>query len=122
VPIQVQVVGGQNVGSVPFHLRFNPAVLDFVPPGVEGDFLMQGGGQTVFVATEVQGQGEIVVGASRVGTPTGASGAGLLATFQFRAKAPGSSTFSFTGAMVRDPNANNLPSSFTTAIINVQGR
>jgi len=122
VPVQVQLVGGQNVGSVPFHLRFNPAVLEFIPPGIEGDFLGQDRSQTMFVATEVQGQGEIVVGASRVGTPTGANGAGLLATFQFRAKAPGSSTLSFTGSMVRDPNANNLPSSFTTAIINVQGR
>lgn len=122
VPVQVQLVGGQNVGSVPFHLRFNPAVLEFIPPGVEGDFLSQGGGPTIFVATEVQGAGEIVVGASRVGTPTGASGAGLLASFNFRAKAPGACTLSFTGSMVRDPNANNLPSSFTTAIINVQGR
>jgi general secretion pathway protein D len=122
VPVQVQLVGGQNIGSVPFHLRFNPAVLEFMPPAVEGDFLSQAGGPTVFVATEVQGAGEIVVGASRVGTPTGASGAGLLASFQFRAKAPGSSTLSFTGSMVRDPNANNLPSSFTTSIINVQAR
>jgi hypothetical protein len=89
---------------------------------VEGDFLAQGGAPTVFVATEVQGAGEIVVGASRVGTPTGASGAGLLASFQFRAKGPGACTLSFTGSAVRDPNANNLPSSFTTAIINVQGK
>jgi general secretion pathway protein D len=116
--LQVQIIGGQNVGSVPFHLRFNPAVLEFVG-AVEGDFLRQDGSPTTFVANEVQGAGEVVVGASRVGSGQGASGSGILATFQFRAKTPGSCTFSFTGATVRDPNANNLPCSFTTAIISV---
>ena len=116
--LQVQIIGGQNVGSAPFHLRFNPAVLEFVG-AVEGDFLRQDGSPTTFVANEVQGAGEVVVGASRVGSAQGASGSGILATFQFRAKGPGACTFSFTGATVRDPNANNLPCSFTTAIINV---
>jgi hypothetical protein len=121
VTIQAQIVGAQNVGSVPFHMRFNAQVFTFVPPAVEGDFLASDGASTVFVASEVQGAGEVVVGLSRVGSQTGATGSGLLATFQFLARAPGSGSFSFTGASVRSPAAASLPSSFSVANVNVTG-
>jgi len=120
VTLQVQIVGAQSVGSVPFHLRYNPQVFSYLAPASEGDFLSSDGTSTVFAASEVQGGGEIVVGLSRVGAANGANGSGLLATFQFVAKAPGSGTFSFTGASVRDPTASILPSSFTTAAVSVQ--
>ena len=122
VPVEVRVLGGQNVGSIPFHLRYNPAVLDFQGPGMEGDYLNRDGTATVFVATPVVGGGEIVVGASRVGSPTGATGEGTLATFTFVAKGAGAANFSFTGASVKDPNANNLPASFTLSPVTVQGK
>src|SRR5262249_40208375 len=122
VPVEIRVLGGQNVGSIPFHLRYNPAVLEYQGPGLEGDFLNRDGTATVFVATPVAGGGEIVVGASRVGAATGASGAGTLATFTFVAKGPGAANFSFTGASVKDPNANNLPASFTLSPVTVQGK
>ena len=120
VYVQVQISGAQNVGSVPFHLRFNPQVFTFVAPALEGDFLGSDGSQTIFASSEIQGGGEIVVGLSRTGAGTGASGAGLLATFQFSARAPGTGSFSFSGASVRDPAAANLPCSFNTATITVQ--
>ena len=122
VPVEVRVLGAQNVGSIPFHLRYNPQVLDWVGPAAEGDFLNRDGSATVFVATPVTGGGEIVVGASRVGSATGASGAGTLGSFLFVAKAPGQANFTLTGAAVKDPNANNLPASFTVSPISVQGK
>jgi len=38
------------------------------------------------------------------------------------AKAPGQANFTLTGAAVKDPNANNLPASFTVSPISVQGK
>jgi len=122
VPIEIRVMGAQNVGSIPFHLRFNPQVLEFVAPATEGDFMNSDGAPTVFVATPVQGGGEVVVGASRVGQTEGASGAGTLATMMFVAKAAGPANFTFTGAAVKDPNAVNLPASFTLTPVSVQGK
>ena len=113
--IQVQLVNGENVGSVPYHLKYNPQVLQFLQPAQEGDFLRQGA-DTVFLAPDVGG--EIVVGHSRMGG-SGVSGAGLLATFQFLAIAPGDAGFQFTSASVKDPQARNIPSFFSPASIQV---
>jgi len=121
VVAQVRVANATNVGSIPFHLRYNQAVLEYTGQAAEGDFLNRDGAGTVFVPTAVA-PGEIVVGASRTSSPTGANGAGILGTFTFVARAAGPAAFVFTGAAVKDPNANNLPASFSTAQIVVQPR
>ncbi len=118
VAADVFMENGRNVGSVPFHLRYNPQVLQFVPPGVEGSFL-NAGASTVFLATDIGGGGEIVVGLSRLGGGSGASGSGSLVTFQFLAIGAGDAGFAFTGASVKDPQASNLPSSFDAIPVKV---
>jgi len=118
VQVQVVIENASNVGSVPFHLRFNPQVLQFVPPGLEGAFLNADGTGTVFLASDTGG--EVVVGISRLGGDQGASGNGVLATFQFLAIAEGNAGFAFTGASVKDPQARNVASSFGASSVNVE--
>jgi len=120
VIVEVRIDGGTNVGSVPFHLRYNRAVLEFVPPAVQGPFLSADGTNTVFLANDVGGGGEIVVGLSRLGGTEGVTGSGTLATFQFQAIAGGDCGFAWTGAAVKDPQARNLPASFLTAPVSVE--
>ena len=115
VIVQVVVDNAWNVGSTPFHLRYNREVLEFIPPAGEGPFMSGDGASTVFLASDTGGGGEIVVGLSRMGAPTGAEGSGLLATFQFQAINPGEAGFAFTGASVKDPQARDLPAAFNTA-------
>jgi len=115
VIVQVVVDNAWNVGSTPFHLRYNREVLEFIPPAGEGPFMGADGANTVFLASDTGGGGEIVVGLSRMGAPTGAEGSGLLATFQFQAINPGDAGFAFTGASVKDPQARDLPAAFNTA-------
>jgi general secretion pathway protein D len=100
VVVNVVMEGASNVGSVPFHLRYNPQVLQFVPPAVEGPLLQADGTSTVFLAPDTGGGGEIVVGLSRLGGGTGAR-------------------FAFTGASVKDPQAHNLPASFSVVSVRV---
>lgn len=114
VTLHVMIEGASNVGSVPFHLKFNPQVLEFMPPGMEGNFLNNDGSGTVFIAAEAASGGEIVVGISRIGRGPGAAGSGLLCILQFLAINEGSCSFTFTSASVKDPTAKNLPSSFST--------
>jgi hypothetical protein len=120
VVVQVVVDGARNVGSAPFHLRYNPGVLHYRSPGTEGPFLRGDGTNTVFLSSDTGGGGEIVVGLSRMGAATGASGSGTLAIFEFDAVAPGDCGFQFTGASVKDPQARNLPAAFQTAVVRVQ--
>jgi general secretion pathway protein D len=120
VTVQVLVSNATNVGSVPFHLRYDKSVLQFQPGAQEGPFMNADGTGTVFLANDVGGGGEVVVGLSRLGASTGASGGGVLATFQFLAVNPGNSGFVFTGASVKDPQARNLPASFNAGQVEVQ--
>jgi hypothetical protein len=118
--VEVRVDNAQNVGSIPFHLRYNTDVLQFISPAGEGSFMNNDGANTVFLASDTGGGGEIVVGLSRMGVSEGATGAGSLATFQFQAVNPGNCGFAFTGASVKDPQARNLPAAFNAANVEVQ--
>ncbi|HZN55331.1 MAG TPA: secretin N-terminal domain-containing protein [Candidatus Polarisedimenticolaceae bacterium] len=119
VIVEARIENATNVGSVPFHLRYNRQVLEFVPPAVQGPFLNGDGANTVFLANDANGGGEIVVGLSRLGGGEGISGAGTLATFQFQAINPGDCGFAWAGASVKDPQARNVPASFLTAPVSV---
>jgi general secretion pathway protein D len=119
ITVEVRIEGATNVASVPYHLRFNRQVIEFVPPAQAGQFLSSdGSANTVFLAPESQ-PGEIVVGYSRLGGGDGISGAGTLATFQFQAVGPGDCGLTFLAASVKDPQARNLPASFLAAPVPV---
>jgi general secretion pathway protein D len=119
VVVEVRIEGARNVGSVPFHLRYNRQVLEFLPPATEGGFLNSDGASTVFLASDAAAGGEVVVGLSRLGVPEGVNGSGTLATFAFQAINPGDCGFAFTGASVKDPQARNLPATFLSAAVRV---
>jgi general secretion pathway protein D len=118
--VEVVMQNANNVGSTPFHLRYNPQVLQFVSPATEGPLLRMDGANTVFLATPTGGGGELVVGLSRMGAGQGVTGTGTLAMFQFQAIGAGEAGFAFTGAAVKDPQAVNLPAAFNTAVVQVQ--
>jgi len=120
IVLNIAMENGGNVGSVPFHLRYNSEVLQFLPPATEGPFMGADGTSTVFLASDVAGGGEVVVGLSRLGGTKGAFGSGVLATFQFMAVAPGDAGFAFTGASVKGPQAGNLPASFSVLPVRVE--
>jgi len=121
-PVEIEIVvdRSRDVGSIVFHLSYDPQVLTFVPPAVEGPFMASDGADTVFLSGEIQGKGEIVVGASRIGSPDGVGGTGTLAVFEFNTIASGDCGFRFTGATVKDPQARSLPAAFTTAAVRVE--
>ncbi len=119
VIVQAYIENGIDVGSVPYHLRYNRQTMQFIAPAAEGNFLNLDGANTVFLATETAGGGEIVVGHSRMGGAQGASGSGVLATFQFQAINPGDCTFSFSGATVKNPQARNRPASFLPVTVKI---
>jgi hypothetical protein len=120
VVVEVRIEKAANVGSVPFRLRYDPDVLRFDPPATEGSFLSADGATTVFLASDPHGEGEVVVGISRLGTAPGAEGAGLLASFEFQARRVGNAGFAFADATVKDPQAQNLPALFDASTVMIE--
>ena len=120
VVVEVVMSNANNVGSTPFHLRYNPQVLQFISPAAEGPLMRSDGANTVFLATPTGAGGELVVGLSRMGAGQGVNGTGTLAVFQFQAIGAGDCGFNFTGAAVKDPQARNLPAAFNTAAVTVE--
>ena len=120
VVVEVMIENASNVGSVPFRLRYDPVVLRFDPPAAEGPFMSADGTDTVFLASDPRREGEIVVGLSRLGAAEGAEGAGMLASFVFKALTAGNTGFAFQDATVKDPQAQNLPATFQAATVTVE--
>jgi general secretion pathway protein D len=112
INFQVVITNATRVGSVPFHVAYDPALLRFVPPAAEGDFLKRDGATTIFNA-QASTQNEIFVALSRLGAPTGISDGGVLCSLSFEALAAGNSQLSFTQASVLDPQGQPLPANFS---------
>jgi hypothetical protein len=119
--VQVIISQGSGVGSVPFHVVYDPKVLQFLPPGTEGDFLKRDGASTVYNA-QASTLNEVFVALARLGVPTGASAErGVLCTLQFQALSAGATTLAFSEGSVLDPTGQPLPATFAQAVqVNVQ--
>ncbi len=111
------IVNGMNVFAVPFHLTYNPDVLQYVS-SAQGTFLNSDGSDTVFFMASLID--ELVVAMSRLEGGTGASGDGVLATFEFLATGAGDGGLAFTGASLIGPPGMNLPAQFSTVPVGVE--
>ena len=107
--VSVAIGGASGVGSVPFHLAFDPTALDFVRSSNTSPFLSQDGAPVFVLATVGGGGREVIVGLSRQGSRPGVGGQGTLIELTFRTKRAGTSTLNFSDLSVLDPAASPLP-------------
>ena len=108
--VSVAVSGAQGVGSVPFHLAFDPNYVEFVRASTTSPFLSQDGAPVFVLATLGAGGREVIVGLSREGSRPGVDGQGTLIDLTFRPKQSGSTTLSLTDLSVLNPAAQPMPS------------
>jgi len=116
-PLAVNIENGWNVAHAPFYITYDPQLLEFVG-AAEGSFMNADSRPTTFQATAANGR--VLVGLSRFGRGEGAEGSGTLATFQFKALAPGSGVLAFTNNSIKDPAMRSLPSIWVPAQVTVQ--
>jgi hypothetical protein len=114
VSIRIEIADGTNVGSVPFHVIYNPDVVEF-ESGEEGSFLGRDGRQTAFFAAAMNNGREVVVGLSRLGRGQGIAGHGVLCWLTFFVVGPGDAGLGFTRAHLRDSGNRIVPAEFETA-------
>lgn len=119
VRLTVRIAAAENVGHVPFHLSYDPAVLRFVK-AQEGEFLRADGNGTVFLAAPASTGSALVVGLSRLGRQVGVAGSGDLCTFEFEAVGRGDAKLAFARASVRDPENRALPAQFQPVTLSVR--
>jgi general secretion pathway protein D len=118
--VTVSINAPGSVGSVPFHLAFDPAYVEFVNFSKTSPFLGKDGTPVFVLATVGSGGREVIVGLSRQGGRAGASGEGSLITLTFRARKAGTTTLTFSDLSVLDPNAQRLPVQSQGATVIIQ--
>ncbi|ANM28662.1 hypothetical protein ABI59_02085 [Acidobacteria bacterium Mor1] len=111
INVSIVLENGKNVGSAPFHLRYDRGIVEFVG-AAEGNVLNGDGQGTIFLAQDAQGGGEVVVGHSRLGSGTGIDGSGTLSSMQFLAMNPGNAGFVFSRANLKNPQAQTIQAVF----------
>ena len=114
--IRVEIAGAEDVGSVPFHVIYNPAVLRF-EAGREGPFLRGDARPTAFFASAMSSGNEAAIGLSRLGAGHGIGGDGELCTLDFTVVGPGEAGLAFTRAHVRDSANRIVPAAFQSAAV-----
>ena len=107
--MQVVLTGAREITSVPFHLQFDPGVLQYVGartgPALNGRSL-----QPIFLASVNPGRpGDLAVGLSFVRSSGTFSGSGAILLIDFQAVAPGRSDLLFDRASVRGSASETLP-------------
>jgi len=113
VSLTFEIASATDVGHVPFHVTFDPSVLQF-EVGEQGPFLGSDGSQTAFFASATSDGASVVVGLSRIGRVRGVDGSGLLCVLHFNAVGPGDAALAFARNKVRDSSGNVTLALFQT--------
>lgn len=98
---------GHVVRSVPWHLRFDPALMRVGAPS-EGDFFRQAGASSLFLP-DVQ-PGRLIIGHTQFGGSEAVTGQGVLAVIPIEALAAGEVRLTFESVAITD--RANEPVSF----------
>jgi hypothetical protein len=111
-PMAVRVMIGpttmSDIYGIKFDVVFDPAVVTFDPPAIEGDFLDQDGSGTAMEAgTQPGDPGRLVVSVTRVGAVGGVGVTGAektVITLPFMGVASGTTALAFENAQAVDPS------------------
>lgn len=101
--VEVRAISVTDVYGLAFDLRYPNNILQFVR-ATPGPLLEAGS-----VQAAVSGEGNLVVGATRLGEVPGITGSGTLLTLEFTALTAGDGTFSFSRNAALDPDARPIP-------------
>lgn len=120
VLVTVGVVDAADVYAFQFDLDFDPARLAFTGTATEGSFL-PAAGTTFFFGGADNGSGAVAnTGDTLIGAVPGASGTGVLATFDFTAIAPGVSPLSLENVLLLDSNLEAITVATSASSVTVQ--
>lgn len=116
--VSIRVAEAKDLFSAPFYLVYDPQYLEFIKIQ-EGDFLKRDGNSTAFLHNNRK-SGRIIIGLSRLGTPFGVSGSGVLAAISFKALKPGEAVLRIDNAKFKNSRLAPVAISAQKAIVEIR--
>lgn len=116
--VQVNVVNGQDLFSVPMELAFNPSVLQLV--NVDAGDYFQRDGKVATVVHRDEGNGLVTIGATRPPQAPGVSGQGTVCTLTFRAASAGDSNIAFVKVGAKNSSQTAVAANGSSAVVHVK--
>jgi len=116
--IAVNLVGGQDIFSVPLQMQYDSSKLSLI--NVDLGTLLGKDGQAVALVHRDDGSGGVAISASRPPGASGISGSGTVLLLTFQAKAPGDASVAITRPMVRNTAQQVVPAMGSQAVVHVQ--
>jgi general secretion pathway protein D len=101
ITVALIIEGGNEVGSAPMSVQFDPKVLKLTDVG-RGDFFSSDGQIPVFTKTIAPDGSGAAINLNRLPQSPGVSGSGVLVSLTFQAVAPGTTTITIPNLNVRN--------------------
>jgi len=117
--VRVVVTGGEKITSVPFHLKFDPALLEFLGARTGPAFVSSSLEPLLLASVNPERPGDLAVGLALIGTSRSFTGSGSLVVLDFRAIGRGRSDLTFENSSVRGATSEALPVEFANTSIQV---
>ena len=117
--VRVVLTGGEKVTSVPFHLKFDPALLEFLGARTGPAFVSSSLEPLLLASVNPERPGDLAVGLALIGTSRSFTGSGSLVVLDFRAVGRGRSDLTFENSSVRGATSEALPVEFANTSIQV---
>ena len=119
VSLQVVLTGGEGITSVPFHLRFDPALFEFLGAHTGTAFLSSSLDPLLLASVNPERPGDLAVGLALIGDSRAFSGSGSLVVLDFRAIGRGRTDLTFENSSVRGITSEPLPAEFANTTIQI---
>ena len=118
--VKVALIGGRDISGVPFHLSFNPDVLEFVAAREGSTFRSSSLSPILLAGVSPERPGDLAVGLSLIGSGGLLSASGDILELEFRGLRPGSSSMQFDRASLRGAHGETLSAQFFSASVTVR--
>lgn len=120
VKVSVLLQEARGVTSIPFHVQFNPEVLQYVG-AQEGNLFESSSLQPILMASvNPDRPGNLAVGLALIESSGLLNASGTILVLEFRALGIGQSDLSFDRASVRGPTSREMPLRLANAAIQVR--
>ncbi len=119
VSLHVVLTGGEGITSVPFHLRFDPALFEFLGAHTGSAFLSSSLDPLLLASVNPERPGDLAVGLALIGDSRAFSGSGSLVVLDFRAIGRGQADLTFENSSVRGITSEPLPAEFANTTIQI---
>jgi hypothetical protein len=106
--VKVALIGGRDISGVPFHLSFNPEVLQFVSAREGSTFRSSSLAPILLAGVSPERPGDLAVGLSLIGSGGLLNASGEILELEFRGLKPGTSNMQFDRASLRGPHGETL--------------